>query len=420
MILYWFRNNLRLHDNPSLVRALESGEDVVPVYVIDSRYVTAINNSDGGMGQFRYQFLIEALLDLSQSLEQVGSRLIVRYGEPAEEIIELAHDIGVTAVIASKEVNTYETDDERAVFRAIATTFVHDGFVYDPFDLPFPLSQVPMSFTAFRKKVEKYCTVRPEARSAFQLSFPSPSGLNAIQSIDLVHPGTQHDPRSAHPFRGGETAALKRVKEYLWESKKIKTYKVTRNGLIGIDYSSKMSAFLALGCLSPAHLIHEIKRFEDQYGSNSSTYWLFFEVLWREFFRVTGMSRRTQLFSYHGYQGNAPKSRPDPVKLNAWTTGNTGHSFVDANMRELLATGFMSNRGRQNTASYLIHDLQQDWREGARWFEKHLVDYDCSSNWGNWIYIAGVGNSRKETRFDVNWQQRKYDAKGEYVRLWSH
>ncbi len=130
------------------------------------------------------------------------------------------------------------------------------------------------------------------------------------------------------------------------------------------------------------------------------------------------MSRRQQLFSFDGYQGTAQEVRPDEAAFEAWATGNTGHAFVDANMRELLATGFMSNRGRQNAASYLIHDLKQDWRKGARWFEKHLVDYDCSSNWGNWMYIAGVGNSRKDTRFDVHWQQRKYDSKGEYVRLW--
>ncbi len=418
MILYWFRNNLRLHDNPSLTQAIATGQEVVPVYVIDSRHVTAPNNEDLGMGRFRYQFLIESLIDLATSLERLGSKLIVRYGNPADEVIELAHDIGASSVYASKEVNPYETDDERLVFRAIDTKYIHDGFVYDPFELPFSITQVPMSFTAFRKKVEKYCNVRPELTTVEFLHSPDWNKLNTIPSVPLIHPGIPHDERSAHPFKGGEGPALQRVADYLWNSKNIKSYKATRNGLVGTEYSSKLSAFLALGCVSPAFLVHEIKRFEAKHGSNTSTYWLFFEVLWREFFRITGLSRRKQLFSYQGYQGSAPVVRPDEDKFNAWATGNTGHPFVDANMRELIATGFMSNRGRQNAASYLIHDLKQDWRKGASWFEKHLVDYDCSSNWGNWMYIAGVGNSRKDTRFDVDWQQRKYDSKGEYVRLW--
>jgi len=102
-----------------------------------------------------------------------------------------------------------------------------------------------------------------------------------------------------------------------------------------------------------------------------------------------------------------------------WKTGNTGDPFVDANMRELMNTGFMSNRGRQNVASYLVHDMNMDWRTGASWFESQLIDYDPHSNYGNWMYIAGIGNDPREYRkFNTKLQREKYDPKREYMALW--
>ena len=112
-----------------------------------------------------------------------------------------------------------------------------------------------------------------------------------------------------------------------------------------------------------------------------------------------------------------PKS-PDRAVFDRWTQGRTGNGFVDANLRELAATGFMSNRGRRNAASYLIHDLRQDWRWGAAWFEHQLTDYDPASNWGNWKYIVGTGTDVRDRAFDVAQQAQRYDPKGRYVRTW--
>jgi len=110
-----------------------------------------------------------------------------------------------------------------------------------------------------------------------------------------------------------------------------------------------------------------------------------------------------------------PKS-PDRAVFDRWTQGRTG--FVDANLRELAATGFMSNRGRQNAASYLIHDLRQNWRWGAAWFEHQLIDHDPASSWGNWKYIVGTGTDVRDRAFDVAQQAQRYDPKGRYVRTW--
>jgi deoxyribodipyrimidine photo-lyase len=128
---------------------------------------------------------------------------------------------------------------------------------------------------------------------------------------------------------------------------------------------------------------------------------------------------KAKFFLKGGIQARAPKTHEDAKALDRWINGKTGVDFVDANMNELRLTGFMSNRGRQNVASYLCNDLQLDWRYGAAYFEQELIDYDVASNWGNWAYLAGVGNDPRGNRyFDIPKQARQYDSDGEYRRLW--
>ena len=152
-----------------------------------------------------------------------------------------------------------------------------------------------------------------------------------------------------------------------------------------------------------------------------------FELLWRDFFRFMGLKVGDALFQREGPvppKGQGAQAWRDPARdvdaaeaLARWKAGKTGAPLVDANMRELQATGFMSNRGRQNVASYLVHDLNLDWRSGAAYFEEVLLDYDVCSNWGNWIAMAGLTGGRVN-RFNILKQSRDYDPKGEYVHLW--
>lgn len=222
-------------------------------------------------------------------------------------------------------------------------------------------------------------------------------------------------------FKGGETAGLERLRYYLWETKAVQTYKETRNGLIGSDYSTKFSAWLAQGCLSPKMIYQEVKAFEAEYGSNKSTYWVIFELLWRDFFRFMAKKYGDKIFSLSGTKGDdsdVPKTE-DLRLLDKWIEGKTGVPFIDANMREIRETGFMSNRGRQNVASFLVKDLKLNWLLGAEYFESQLIDYDVASNYGNWSYVAGVGSDPRENRyFNILSQAKRYDPHGEYVKLW--
>ena len=204
------------------------------------------------------------------------------------------------------------------------------------------------------------------------------------------------------------------------ENKGIETYKETRNGLIGTEYSSKLSSYLSLGCLSPVSIYHEIKKYEKEIKKNSSTYWLIFEILWREFFRYVYLKGKNNIFIKNGINGNIfNKNFKNDIELfNKWKNGKTGQDFIDANMIELNETGFMSNRGRQNVASYLVNNLDVNWILGASFFEKNLIDYDVSSNWCNWMYISGVGNNVKNWVFNPVRQSDMYDKRGNFRQIW--
>jgi deoxyribodipyrimidine photo-lyase len=197
-------------------------------------------------------------------------------------------------------------------------------------------------------------------------------------------------------------------------------YKQTRNGLYGLDYSTKWSPWLATGALSPRQAWAAVKAHEKIHGANESTYWIGFELLWRDHFRWMHLKHGRKMYRFKGLS-RQPVLKPhhQAEKFTAWCTGNTGHEFIDAGMRELISTSYVSNRMRQNLASYLIHDLACDWRAGAAWFESKLIDYDVYSNQGNWLYLSGHGTDpRGVRRFNADKQAKDYDPEGVYRAMW--
>jgi deoxyribodipyrimidine photo-lyase len=276
----------------------------------------------------------------------------------------------------------------------------------------------PDVFTSFRKEVEKFVDVR------CPLEIPSNLKYNPNLNIESGSIPTSKDfgfrEMNHHTnFKGGESQAVKQLKYYLWDTKFIKNYKETRNELLGWDYSTKFSAWLASGSISPKYIYHEIKKFEKEFGSNESTYWVGFELLWRDFFRLIGKKYGNKIFQEAGLASKEVRYTGTDHDFKIWCQGTTGIPFIDANMRELNSTGFMSNRGRQNVASFLCKDLNVSWVKGAEYFESKLIDYDPCSNYGNWNYVAGVGNDPREDRyFNVIGQGKRYDESGKYIKHW--
>jgi deoxyribodipyrimidine photo-lyase len=423
--ILWFKTDLRLNDNETLIRAIEKSDVIVPVYCFDDYHFSETEFGFKKTGSFRAKFLLESLGNLDKNLRKNGSGLIILKGKPEVEIPKVAREFACSKVYCKKEVGSEEKAKEKLVEENLwkqkceLETFSTSTLYYAT-DLPFSIKDIPDVFTTFRKKTEKETNIRNIVESPD--SIPSPHipelVLPSLKDLGLSEP--KYDKRSVLNFIGGEDEAINRLNYYFKESKLILNYKQTRNELVGGDYSSKFSAWLANGCLSPRKIYHELKLFEAQYQSNESTYWMIFELLWRDYFRFMMKKHQNKFFLRQGIKLQANQEiEVDNKKLNQWINGETGVDFIDANMLELKHTGFMSNRGRQNVASYFCHDLNLDWRIGASYFEQQLIDYDVCSNWGNWAYIAGVGNDPREKRvFSIDKQSKEYDSKNIYRNLW--
>ncbi len=425
-ILLWYRNDLRLHDHEPLEQALQEQATIIPVYCFDPRQFGKTQFGFPKTGRFRAQFLQQSVLDLRRSLQLLGSDLLVFHALPEQVIPDLVKTLKISAVHYHQEVTAEELAVEAALKQALAQLRVPlkpfwGHTLYHPDDLPFDRQNIPEVFTTFRKQVEKQCSINP--------AFPAPRALPPLPTTitpgpipslsDLGLEPPLAEPRAVLDFQGGETAGQARLDQYFWQQDCLRYYKETRNGLLGANYSSKFSPWLALGCLSPRYIYEQVLRYEEQRVRNDSTYWLIFELLWRDYFRFVCTKHGNKVFHPSGLQGIALPWKQDWQRFHQWQEGRTGYPFVDANMRELVTTGFMSNRGRQNVASFLTKNLGIDWRMGAEWFESQLIDYDVCSNWGNWNYTAGVGNDARGFRFfNISKQARDYDPQGDYVKHW--
>ncbi len=428
-VIVWLRNDLRLDDHEPLVRAVATGAPVVPVYCIDPRHFGRLPSGVPKTGAFRARFLLESLADLRELLRARGGDLVVRRGMPEVELPEVVRALGATRVFCHAEVASEETSVESRLISALAPMGVAVDRVWGytlhhPDDLPFPVRALPELFTSFRQQIERDIRIRMPvaAPKSFTLPPVGPGELPTLESLGLSEPAD--DPRVLFRPRGGATAGMARLKSYLWETDQIAQYKETRNGMLRVDDSSKLSPWLAMGCLSPRRVWGEVQRYEKERVKNDSTYWLVFELRWRDFFRFVALQHGDAIFAEGGLQRRrVPWRTLEDARAEAdfasWCEGSTGLPLVDASMRELAASGFTSNRARQNVASHLTQTLRIDWRLGAEWFESLLVDYDVASNWGNWMYAAGVGNDARGTRaFNVAKQAATYDPDGSFVRHW--
>ena len=424
-ILIWYRNDLRVHDLLALDEAVQQEAEIIPVYCFDDREFGETSFGFPKTGNYRAQFLLESVADLRNSLQQLGSNLVVRRGLPEEIIPAIAEQLKVDSVSYSKEVTSEEKRVEKKLRKSLAAKDIKvntywEATLYLPEDLPFGIKETPELYTNFRKQVEKKSEIN-EALAAPTKLPPLPEielgEIPAIEDFGLSTP--EFDPRGVLQFKGGETEAIERLEDYFWQQDCLRKYKQTRNGMLGANYSSKFSAWLALGCISPRYINDRVIQYEAERVKNDSTYWLIFELIWRDFFRFIVAKHGNKVFEIEGMQGVKIPWKQDWQRFDLWREGMTGYPLVDANMREIAATGFMSNRGRQNVASFLTKNLGIDWRMGAEWFESLLVDYDVCSNWGNWNYTAGVGNDARGFRyFNVVKQTKDYDPQGEYIKHW--
>tara|TARA_R110002051_G_scaffold12090_4_gene42986 strand:- start:4692 stop:5993 length:1302 start_codon:yes stop_codon:yes gene_type:complete len=424
--LVWFRNDLRTSDNQSLFKACaDKDNNVIGVYCFDPRHYDVGPFGFKKTEKYRAKFLMESVTDLKKNLKKLNIPLFVYHQRPEEVIPSLVSDYKIDNLYLQKEWTAEENEVLSAVITNLPTSIhleeSYDQFLFHPEDIPYESFQnIPEVFTSFRKKCEKYSHIRPcltklQSRPKENLAHNT-TVVPTLEELglDLV----SLDKRSAFLFKGGETEALKRMQNYFWETKNLAIYKKTRNGLVGEAYSSKLSAWLANGSISARTIYWEVIRFEKEIQKNQDTYWLIFELIWRDYFKYISLKHGNNIFQIGGIL-NKPYDWGTEEKLRIqWISGNTKYPFINANMKELALTGWMSNRGRQNVASFWSKELCQDWRIGAAYFESMLIDYDVHSNWGNWMYNSGVGNDPRDRKFNIGRQTEIYDPAGKFQKLW--
>ncbi|AMR34360.1 deoxyribodipyrimidine photolyase [Mucilaginibacter sp. PAMC 26640] len=418
-ILVWFRNDLRIHDNEILSEAVRKADRVLPVYVFDPYY---FKTSDSGVlktGSFRARFLLESVADLRKNLKSFGADLIVRMGDPAEVLTQLAEEYQISEVYHHREVAPEETDASERVEAALWKMKLNlkhfiGHTMYHKEDLPFPIKDIPDSFVAFKKKVERDSSVRQCVVSPDHILTPQISDAGAMPALtDLGVPDPVDDPRCTNHFTGGENAALVQLEKYLTGQQTTVHKSARTTG----PCSSGLSPWLALGCISPRQVYWEVVK-NRQAMQNADA--LMLELLWRDYFRFMFKKHGQKYFRAEGFSSTAPEAATNQDELfEQWRAGATGVPFIDAAMHELNATGYISNYSRQAVATYLTKDLQVDWTRGALYFEEKLIDYSPASNWGNWAFVAGVGNDTKSNRyFNAAKPANQLDSKSDFISTW--
>jgi deoxyribodipyrimidine photo-lyase len=422
--IYWFRQDLRLSDSPALRQACEGADNLILVYIHASRYDEQTPWGFARTSRRRREYTEATLQALRRNIETRGNTLLEFTGNPAEILLVLAGNFAVDTIYC-EAIEAPEERAELAQLRQLGLRVVDiwQSTMFDPRDLPFTPEQMPDTFTVFRQQIER-SDARPRALVETPSRLPPVVSLERVPlPLRLPKHATEH--LNASPLPAGEDAAYQWVKNY-FSTQHPKHYKETRNQLLGEHYSTRLSIWLALGSLSATSAFNLLKEFEATHGSNDSTYWIFFELLWRDYFRFLHIKYGRRLYLRNGLRDESPAEVThttalpvDPENFTKWMTAQTANDFVNAGMTELRQTGFLSNRMRQIVASYLIYDLGVDWRAGAAWFENQLLDFDVYSNQGNWLYIAGLGTDpRGGRRMNMQKQMQEHDPDGSYRTYW--
>jgi deoxyribodipyrimidine photo-lyase len=421
--LVWFGNDLRIHDNDVLSLAVKNHSKVIGIYSIDPSLFKENEFGFKKMDVFRAQFLLESLFDLQQQLLTKNISLLVFLDKPENKLKTICDSYQIDSIYKQKEW-TYEENIskikvQKSLHHNIKIIEVYNQFLYHPEDVNIKIESIPQVFSNLRKKLEKYVAIRANTEV---LKLDSTNIINTKNDIptlnELGFSLFEKDKNTAFPFKGGESEALKRLNNYFFETKKLGFYKKTRNGLIGTDYSSKFSPWLANGSISARTIYWNVKKFEKEEIKNQSTYWLIFELIWRDYFKYISIKHGNNIFKIGGILNKNYSWSSDRKMIQNWINGETKDDFVNANMIELKKTGWMSNRGRQNVASYFAKELTLDWRIGAAYFESTLLDYDVHSNFGNWMYVSGVGNDPRDRKFNTQLQAERYDPKHLFRNHW--
>ncbi|MFJ4921572.1 cryptochrome/photolyase family protein [Streptomyces sp. NPDC088725] len=412
-----FTSDLRVHDQPVIRAALRGADEVVPLFVLDPGVRAA-----GFDAPNRRAFLADCLGSLDAGLRERGGRLIIRTGDVAARVREVVHESGAHQVHVAAGVSRYAARREERLRTALAGTGcaleVHDavGNAVPPGRItPAGNDHFAVFTPYFRRWQETGLRETMAAPRSVRVPALDSDPLPERAAVRGTSPGLAE---------GGEQAGRKRLTAWLGgrtsgsrasgdgtSGKGVGAYEDNHDDLFG-DATSRLSPYLHFGCLSPTELVHRARR-----GGGAGAAAFVRQLAWRDFHHQVLAARPRAAWS--DYRTRGDHWRSDADEINAWREGRTGYPVVDAAMRQLRHEGWMHNRGRLLTASFLTKTLYVDWRTGARHFLDLLVDGDIANNQLNWQWVAGTGTDTRPNRvLNPLIQAKRFDPRGDYVRRW--
>ena len=405
-IIIWYRNDLRIHDHPTLGQAIKDADCVIPIFILDDTFLFGDRSSAN-----RNRFLLECLKDLKQSLIDRGSNLYIRRGRAEEQLQQLAEEVNATAVYYTAEYSPDAVKQSEVVAAHLAEHGIEirafDGqlIVDDLRGLRTKAGTIHKIFTPFWRNWQTIPR-RDIADTPSKIASPSNITIGALPALKDIGKQTELSPNVA---TGGEAVARQKLEEFLQDA--VHHYHKTNND-VAKNGTSRLSPYLHFGCLSAREIETMLPDSEGAQAWHR-------QLCWRDFYHYVlfyspnNMNQEVQEKYRHLSWNNNKKL------LQAWQDGRTGYPIVDAAMRQLKAEGWMHNRARLIVGSFLTKDLWIDWRLGERYFMTMLLDGDDANNNGNWQWIASVGVDPAPVfrrLYNPSSQQKNYDPNGAYVR----
>jgi len=410
-VLWWIRRDLRLTDNQALAAALAHADRVIPVFVLDPTLLDSPY-----VGPKRVAFLLGGLRRLDEDLRARGSRLIVRRGDPQDELTALLAECGAEAIFTEEDFTPYARQRDSGVAKRLPLQLIGGRIVHPPGTVLKADGTPYTVFTPFRRR---WKMLPPQA----SVIPPAPERLPTPPEVGSLPIPVEPMLPSTVPFPPGEAETQRRLSAFVGEDDPpIYRYAEARDRL-DVDGTSRLSPYLHLGMVSSRQVVvtalDAIATAPDAKAREGAETWLH-ELIWREFFvHILYHFPHVLQQSFHANLQAIPWEN-DKEAFVAWFEGWTGYPVVDAGMRQLAQTGWMHNRARMIVASFLVKDLLIDWRWGERYFMQHLVDGDSASNNGGWQWTAGTGTDAAPyfRIFNPVLQGKKHDPQGAYVRRW--
>lgn len=383
VVLVWFRNDLRTHDNEVLLNAVQKSDFIIPVYIFDPRYYETNEYNFLNTGRIRQDFILNSVFSLKQKLQSLGGDLLTYEGYPEEIIPHLAQKYDVDEVYHHREVAKRETSISEAVEAGLWNIKINlkhfiGHTLYHKEDLPFPIRDIPNDFNTFKKKISKECSVRESLTEITSITVPPhlektnlPNGY--ISSEELT----------------GEEVAFSTLET------------IISNATSETDLYPYISQFLTIGSLSPVYTYHLLNRFLNKTNKKAINS-LLENLLRRDYFRFMLKKYPNCFFINHSKNYSIKEDL-----IEKWTTGTTDNNVVNKVMYKLNHSGFLNEQERTYTATYFIYELKQNWLIGASYFEQQLIDYAPATTYGYWAHYADQGTSIKNNKTEEDWVKLK-------------